>query len=70
METRRLIITCEECGEVKHFDVDNDEHVDEIFTSFQCPNKCSRNFYSYITISEITMNRSSRNKTEQTFQTA
>ena len=61
MITRRLIITCEECGEVQYFDASSEQQVDDLYRRFICPNKCDRLFYSYITIGEIEINQYSRN---------
>ena len=61
METRRLIITCEECGQVQYFEAKDESDVERIFSSFKCPNKCDRNFYSYITIGEIFVEKSKMN---------
>ncbi|NIA29699.1 MAG: hypothetical protein GXO75_05360 [Calditrichaeota bacterium] len=54
-KTLDLIITCEQCGEVKYFHAANDSSVERIFTSFHCSNNCDRSFYSYITIGQINM---------------
>ena len=56
MITRRLIITCEECGEVQHFNASSEIEVDKIYSEFICPNRCDRKYYSYITIGEIHIN--------------
>ena len=61
MTTLKLIITCEECGEVQHYVVANEQHVEKIFNNFCCPKKCDPVYYSYITISKIPFNGNSLN---------
>lgn len=48
-----LIITCEECGEVNHYNDISDSAVDNIFKNFVCKNNCNKKFLSYITIGKI-----------------
>ena len=60
MIMRRLIIMCEECGDVRHFDASSEQQVEDLYKRFICSNKCDRSFYSYITIGEIEINQYSR----------
>lgn len=50
---RKLIITCEACGNVKHFRVRSQKECEQLFNNFQCENNCGRNLYSFITIGTI-----------------
>jgi hypothetical protein len=65
MATQRLIITCEECGEVQHFVAANEQHVEQIFNNFCCPKKCDPVYYSFITISQIPLNGKNRHPAPQ-----
>ena len=50
---KKLIITCEGCGKIVHYDIQQDADIKKIFEDFQCPNKCGRNFYAFISIGEF-----------------
>jgi hypothetical protein len=63
--TQKLIITCEECGEVQRFEVANEQQVEQIFNNFCCAQKCDPVYYSYITISHIPFNRKNLYPAEQ-----
>lgn len=49
-----LIITCENCGHVEHFETFSESECAKIFQQFSCPGQCSPRLYSYITIGEAT----------------
>jgi hypothetical protein len=66
--TQKLIITCEECGEVQHFVVANEQQVEHIFNNFCCAKKCDPVYYSYITISQIPFNRKDLLPSAQEYQ--
>jgi hypothetical protein len=53
IELKELIITCEACGNVKHFSVTNDADCNRIFQNFRCENNCGRNLYSFITVGTL-----------------
>jgi len=53
VKVRELIVTCEACGDVKHYEVKNQEEVEQIFSAFECENKCSRDLYSFITVGSL-----------------
>lgn len=53
IELKELIITCEACGNVKHFNVNNETDCQRIFNNFRCPNNCGRNLYSFITVGTL-----------------
>jgi len=48
-----MIITCENCGKVVHYDLVHEEDVEVIFSNFQCDKKCNPDFYSYITVGRL-----------------
>ncbi|OQX58277.1 hypothetical protein B5M50_04600 [candidate division KSB1 bacterium 4484_219] len=50
---KKLIITCEGCGKVVYYTVEKDTDVEKIFENFQCPNKCGKNLYAFISIGEF-----------------
>ncbi len=53
VKVRELIVTCEACGDVRHYTVESQEDVERIFGQFECENKCGRNLYSYITVGSL-----------------
>jgi len=53
VKVRELIVTCEACGDVRHYAVESQEDVERIFGQFECENKCGRNLYSYITVGSL-----------------
>ena len=55
MNTLNLIISCEECGQVKHYIAPNEKSAERTFNNYRCPNNCDRSFYSYITIGQISL---------------
>jgi len=56
IELKELIITCEACGNVKHFAVTSEADCNRIFQNFRCENNCSRNLYSFITVGTLKRN--------------
>ena len=48
-----MIITCEACGNVKHYRVSSEADCDRIFSNFHCENNCGRNLYSFITVGKV-----------------
>ena len=48
-----MIITCEACGNVKHYSVNNEADCNRIFNNFRCENNCGRNLYSFITVGTV-----------------
>lgn len=59
MSQINLIITCEECGEVKHYRAIEDSAAEGIFNNFRCAGKCNRTLLSYITIGQIKISHDS-----------
>jgi len=53
---KELIITCEACGNVKHFNVTTEADCNRIFQNFRCENNCGRNLYSFITVGTLKRN--------------
>lgn len=53
IELTELIITCEACGNVKHFTVATEADCNRIFQNFRCENNCGRNLYSFITVGKL-----------------
>ena len=53
MNGLELVITCENCGHVDHFETFSESDSEKIFQHFSCPGHCSPKFYSYISIGEI-----------------
>ncbi len=55
MNSLELIITCENCGHVEHFETFSERESKRIFEQFSCPGQCSPKYYSYISIGEISV---------------
>jgi len=53
VKLREMIITCEACGNVKHFKVKSEPDCRRIFENFRCENNCGRNLYSFITVGKL-----------------
>jgi hypothetical protein len=53
IDVKELIITCEACGSVKKYMVNNEEDSARVFKQFSCENNCGRNLYSYITVGTL-----------------
>ena len=53
VKVQELIVTCEACGDVKHYAVESQDDVDKIFGEFECENNCGRNLYSFITVGTL-----------------
>jgi RNase P subunit RPR2 len=53
IEVKELIITCEACGNVKKFSVNDEKDCERIFREFACQNNCGRNLYSFITVGTL-----------------
>ncbi|MFQ5822906.1 MAG: hypothetical protein ACE5JB_02510 [bacterium] len=53
IETKELIITCEACGNVKKFIVQDERDSERIFNDYSCENNCGRNLYSFITVGTL-----------------
>ncbi|MCA9733301.1 MAG: hypothetical protein H6696_00735 [Deferribacteres bacterium] len=43
-----FIITCEACGNVKRFTVEESDDTESLFQNYQCENGCGRNMLSFI----------------------
>lgn len=56
MNKLELIITCENCGHVKHLEAKNENESARLIENFSCPGQCSPKYYSYITIEQISVN--------------
>lgn len=50
-----MIITCEDCGKVVHYDLVHDEDVEIIFSNFRCDKKCNPDLRSYITVGRLVL---------------
>ena len=48
-----LIITCENCGHVEHFETFSENDSKKIYQQFSCPGHCSSKYFSYISIGEV-----------------
>lgn len=55
MSILELIITCEHCGHVEHLTPTSENESNRLVEKFNCPGQCSPKFYSYICISEISI---------------
>ena len=53
VKVQELIVTCEACGDVKHYAVESQDDVERIFGQFECENKCGRSLYSFITVGSL-----------------
>ena len=53
VNVNELIVTCELCGNVEHFNVTSEEDVQKTFHEFKCKNFCGQNFYSFITVGKL-----------------
>ncbi len=54
MNGLELIITCENCGHVEHFETFSEADSEKIFRQFSCPGHCSPKYYAFISIGEVT----------------
>ncbi len=54
-----MIITCEACGNVKHFQVNSQTDCEDILKNFRCENNCGKNLISYFTIGSLVRDESS-----------
>ena len=54
MENLILIITCEDCGQVKHYDAAQESEIESLIEKFRVKHKkCNQKLFSYITIRKI-----------------
>jgi len=53
VDVKKLIITCEACGNVKKFQVQNESDSEKIFEGFTCENNCGKNLCSYISVGSL-----------------
>jgi len=54
MDKLILIITCEDCGQVKHYNAAKKMEIESLIEKFREKHKkCNQKFFSYITISKI-----------------
>ena len=54
MENLILIITCEDCGQVKHYSAAKENEIESLIKKFrERHKKCNQKLFSYITIHKI-----------------
>lgn len=54
MNTIILILTCEDCGQVKHYNTAQEGDIDQLIAGFKKKHsRCNPDFFSYFTISKI-----------------